>query len=227
MSRRARRNYAAPRSSRTPRLHIDRSVEDLSQGELVRGLRAYSRWHWSEDAKKVVDWNEPDMPRLLIECGRLARLHVRPVPSPDAALHPRRNRDKRIQLPLAATMQSHVAYDDAHPDQRLYFLVTPSARGMLHQRYWAENHMAPINLRQLARLAGGRHVTDFPSIAVKPIGALTGVVYFTHKTGDGPSYYLHKMGEVTGGFPILAIDNGGRLWAAGGSYTAPTPGISD
>ena len=62
---------------------------------------------------------------------------------------------------------------------------------------------------------------------VKPIGAVVAVVYFTDKQGDGPSYYIHKMGEITGGFPALAVDGQGRFWFAGGSYTSPTPGITD
>jgi hypothetical protein len=67
---------------------------------------------------------------------------------------------------------------------------------------------------------------------VKPIGILTGLVYYTHKKGDenpgNPrSYYIHKMGEMSKFYPILAGDAQGRLWLAGGNYSCPSPGITD
>ena len=62
---------------------------------------------------------------------------------------------------------------------------------------------------------------------VKPVGVLTALVYFTHKQGDGPSYYIHQMGELSHHLPILAFDRHGRPWLAGGNYTCPTPGITD
>jgi hypothetical protein len=69
---------------------------------------------------------------------------------------------------------------------------------------------------------------------VKPIGVLTGVVYKTAKAGDQDaagvgSFYIHKMAEVGSEsvFPVLSVDQIGRFWLAGGSYTCPTPGITD
>jgi len=78
-------------------------------------------------------------------------------------------------------------------------------------------------------MAGGRHGrrSDYPHVIAKPLGVLTGVMYFAHKKGDGPSAYLHEMGEQTCHFPILACDEHGRLWICGGNYLVPTPGITD
>ena len=67
----------------------------------------------------------------------------------------------------------------------------------------------------------------YPDVMVKPLGAVTAVVYQTHKKGDGPSYYIHQMAEISGKFPFLGVDNRGRLWLAGGNYTSPNPGITD
>jgi hypothetical protein len=88
-----------------------------------------------------------------------------------------------------------------------------------------------MELNQLASVAGGKHGkrADYPMITVKPIGVLTALVYYTSKAGDSPppSYYIHQMAEISGWYPILAVDNSGRLWLAGGNYTVPTPGITD
>lgn len=221
---RARKNYDPGKvdASRAP---------DVTEQELRRGYRAYQTWHWFPEGSnaappvRVVDWDEPGMPRKLIECGRLARLHVRPVVD---GRHPRRQRDKQIQFPLGVTANSHIGFDPDHPNQRLYLLVDPKSRPFLKQNFWDANRMAPMPLAQVAHLTGGRHARGgYPNIQVKPLGPLTGVVYWTLKKGDGRSYYLHKQGEITGGFPVLCISEDGRLWVAGGSYTAPTPGIAD
>ena len=43
----------------------------------------------------------------------------------------------------------------------------------------------------------------------------------------GPgSEYIHEMGEEGGIPPKLCVDSTGRLWFAGGSYTAPSPGLT-
>jgi hypothetical protein len=47
---------------------------NLSPEELQRGAQAFEDWHWGIGAHKVVDWDDNDMPPMLIECGRLIRL---------------------------------------------------------------------------------------------------------------------------------------------------------
>jgi hypothetical protein len=202
---------------------------NLSQGEIARGGKKYEDWHWGIGSQKVVDWDDSDMPRTLIECGRLIRLHIRAPNGGKSPTHPRRKRDTMIELSRKASENSFIAFDPDHPDERLYLLLDHSASPAIEHRFWDENHVQPMHLNEVARLAGGRHGkrSDYPSVAVKPVGVLTALVYYTSKKGDGASYYIHKMGELSQNFPILCADAKGRLWIAGGNYTCPTPGITD
>lgn len=204
---------------------------DLSPEELKEGDQHFNDWHWGIPTAKVVDWNDDDFPRILVECGRLIRLHVRAA---DQAIgegnrHPRRKRDAMIEFSQSRSDRSHVAYDPNHAEQRLYFLIDPEARPTLARRLYAKNSLSPMPLGQVAILTGGRHGRrqDYPDVMVKPVGILTALVYQTEKQGDGLSFYIHQMGEISRYYPILAVDAQGRLWLAGGNYTAPTPGITD
>jgi len=207
------------------KINVDPSL-GLSDEEVRQGSKSYEDWHWGLGSQKVVDWKDPDMPPTLIECGRLIRMHVR---APGGGTHPRRKRDTMIELSRSTSANSHVAFDPEHPDERLYLLLSPSARPTIKERFWDHNNLPATNLNQMAAHAGGRHGKrrDYPSVAVKPVGVLTAVVYYTHKKGDGPSYYIHQMGELSHNFPILCVDKKGRLWLAGGNYTCPSPGITD
>lgn len=218
MAKNARHNRGIP---------IDPTLS-LDPRNLRRGSQAYEDWHWGKGPERVVDWDDPDMPPMLVECGKLVRLHVR-APRSNPRRHPRRERDAMIELSRRLSANSHIAYDPDHPHERLYLLVHPEARPVLRQRFWRNNPAQPMDLNHLAAVAGGRHSrrADYPHVMVKPVGVLTAVVYFTHKQGDGPSYYIHRMGEMTHHLPVLAADQQGRLWMAGGNYTSPTPGITD
>lgn len=210
---------------------------DLNPADVKRGGQAYEDWHWGVGAQKVIDWDDSDYPKMLIECGRLVRMHVRSpdgVSSNPGSRHPRRKRDTMIELSRSTSSNSHLAYDPDHPDERLYLLVDPQAAKTLSSRFWSENTAKAMPLQHLASIAGGKHSKrrDYPDVMVKPIGVLTAVVYYTHKKGDenpgNPrSYYIHQMGELSKYYPVLAADQKGRLWVAGGNYTCPTPGITD
>jgi len=209
---------------------------ELNEADLSRGGDAFEDWHWGVRPHKVVDYDDDDYPEVLIECGRLIRLHIR-TPwhlKNSSSRHPRRQRDTMIELSRHASLDSHIAFDPDHKSQRLYLIVNPFARQALKKRFWDENSLDPAPLHYVASLAGGRHGKDrdYPEIEVKPCGVCTAVVYYTHKKGDeNPgdprSYYIHQMGELTKYFPILCCDDQGRLWLAGGNYTSPTPGITD
>jgi hypothetical protein len=218
-----------------PRAKKNLSVDsglDLDGSELKKGVDQYNSWHWGYGPRKVVDWNDPDMPRMLIECGKLVRLHVR-APRTNNSAHPRRRRDAMIEFSRNVSPHAHIAYDPEHPHERLYLLVPASQRRTLKKRFWDNNAMAPRNLNDLAAIAGGKHGRrrDYPNVMCKPIGVLTGVVYYTAKKGDSPenggSFYIHHVGELTSHYPFLCIDDEGRLWLAGGNYTSPPPGITD
>lgn len=219
-----RKKKRLARRNRSTSVPVDPTL-DISAEDLLRGKKEYEDWHWGEGVQKVVDWNDDDMPPMLVECGRLIRLHVR---APRAERHPRRERDAWIEFSRSTSEGSHIAYDPAHPHERLYLLVPPGPRAAIANRFWRENDSPTYDLAHLAQIAGGRHAReDYPHIPVKPIGVLTAVVYRTTKKGDGMSYYIHQMGEMSHYFPILAVDAKGRLWLAGGNYTSPTPGITD
>jgi hypothetical protein len=212
----------------------NKGAPKLSDAQKEQGRKAFYDWHWFQGSEqeapemKIVHVQDPDVPDMLVECGRLVRLHVR-APSRDNPKHPRRERDTMIEFSRAVSAASHVAYDPNHPDDRIYLLVSPKARQALADRFWDENPLRAMDLNELASLGGGRHGkrADYPSVQVKPVGITTAVVYFTNKKEDGPSYYIHKLGELSHHYPILACDDLGRLWFAGGNYTAPTPGITD
>jgi len=205
---------------------------DLDGREMKKGAEDYSKWHWGYSPRKVVDWNDPDMPRMLVECGKLVRLHVR-APRDSNSVHPRRRRDAMIEFSRNVSDNAHIAYDPEHPHERLYLLVPPSQRRTIKKRFWDNNPMPARNLNDLAAIAGGKHgrKRDYPNVVCKPIGVLTGVVYYTAKRGDSPenggSFYIHKVGELSAHYPFLCVDNKGRLWLAGGNYTSPPPGITD
>lgn len=196
------------------------------------GADQFTEWHWGIEPSRVVHCDDPDLPSgELIECGRLIRLHFA---APRGERHPRRERDTMLQLSRQLSQSAHVAFDPNHSKQRMYFILPSKAMAVLRKRFWVENDVPAMYLSDLARIAGGHHgrMNDYPNLRVKPVGILTGVLYYTRKKGDeNPddprSFYLHKMGEETQQYPFLAVDAKGRLWVAGGAYTAPTPGITN
>jgi len=224
---RAKRNFRAPKG--------------LTPTQVAQGKRKAADWHWYpedefENQLEIVEWDDPDYPPgELIECGRLARLHFR-APDNSRDRHPRRKRDTTIALNMEMANQSHLAFDPNHADERLYLLMPAPVCIALKARFWGENTAPSRSLAEWATLAGGRHGKrahvspadgGYPQLMGKPVGILTAVVYWTNKEGDGPSFYIHRMGEVSCYLPILACDPQGRLWVCGGNYLAPTPGITD
>lgn len=191
-------------------------------------VKEFSKWHWGLDPVKVVDIEDTDLPDELIECGRLAELRVR-IPQSAAKGNPSRRKDTQITLTQGESERSHLTFDPAHDHERLYVVLPPDVMRKMKSTYWDLNPFEVQPLGHIARFTGGRHGTerDYPKIMVKPIGICTAVVYATEKTGDGFSYYIHRLGEETGVRPCLCVDNTGRLWFAGGAYTSPTAGITD
>lgn len=227
MARQARQPRQARRNVSGASIPVAPTLQ-LSPEEVQKHAGQYDAWHWGLKAQRVVDWKDPDMPRTLIACGRLVRLHVR---APKQHQHPRRQRDTMIQFSRQLSANSYVSYDPEHPLERLYLLLAPKARAEMAQVFWKENNLSAMPLNQLASLAGGEHgrLQGYPDVMVKPVGVLTALVYLTHKKGDGtaPNYYIHNVGEVSLCFPFLAADANGRLWIAGGNTRSPTPGITD
>ena len=219
----------------------------LQEGQIRRGKQQAADWMWFDKAEfeadhlRMIPWEDGDRDdsgkllhpptQVLIACGNLARIHFRAPSSLEtrSGRHPRRRRDTVITFSQQTARNSFLCFDPDHPYDRLYMKLTDEVERHLAQRFWAENPIDPRYLSEWALLAGGHHARSggYPKLAAKPLGVMTAVVYFVHKKGDGPSFYIHRMGEVSCHLPILACDEEGRLWVCGGHYTSPTPGITD
>lgn len=190
----------------------------------------YKKWHWGLPAKGVKEFNDKRLPEHLIEIGRFMEIHMKPFG---------RRKKEVVSFPENDAKNSHLAFDPEHKGQRMYMLMTPKQKARM-RKYWKDTNVQPVPLASLAKKANaGLHsrLGGYPNVLVKPIGSATDVVYKTHKNGDdaslkggrivGPgSLYIHKLGEDGGVPPVIAVDEDGQLWYAGGSYTCPTPGIT-
>ena len=217
------------------------NFQQLSQKQQDKAIRQQAQWKWFqnkefEDHLRILDWDDPDFPPgAVIECGNLARIHFR-APAGEGT-HPRRRRDTTLTLSLPMAKKSYLVFDPESPDERLYMCIDKGACNSISQRFWVGNSVPARTLSQWATLAGGRHAKTatrptlsrggYPAVRAKPMGVMTAVVYYTHKKADGPSFYIHRFGEISCTFPILACDKQGRIWVCGGSYKNPTPGITD
>lgn len=179
----------------------------------------YTRWHWGVEPGRQVEIDDPDLPDRLVECGRLVELHYTDPDGTELELIPNEG-------------DPSVVFDMDHPNQRLYVVnLTRRVQDAVRRRF--NGSPDRCSLVELAAQAGGRHArSDYPPLVVNPIGVLDAIVYRTHKKGDenphsDESEYIHALGEESGIKPILASDARGRLWIAGGNYTAPYDGITD
>ena len=222
-------------------------AKSLDTNLLTRGNKDYSNWHWGDEPVNVIDWDDDTYPEYLVTCGNLVRIHFRAVrgeaddgkqvKGPAGQLmkknkgHPRREKDTMIELARPMAAKSFLTFDPSHSNQRLYLLITPEVAPILAEKFWHDNTINPLKLSTVASIAGGRQGMSnsdaYPDLWVKPIGLCTALVYHTLKKGDGASYYIHNVGEITGKFPIICCDELGRLWLAGGDYTCPEEGITN
>ena len=209
---------------------------DLESDELEEGIRRARKWTWfdGKDPKKMPELTVIDVPDddlgdvKIVACGRLVRIHLRlPRKGPT---HPRRQRDTMLELSKRASDNSYIGFQLDHPLDRLHIILDPDVQEAIQQRFWVDSPAPEIDINKLAALAGGKHgkLQDYPKeLKVKIVGVMTAVVYLAEKEGDGLSYYIHKMAEISHEFPIIACDHLGRLWIVGGSYTSPEPGITN
>ncbi len=230
----AKRNKSPSISPSLGKVKVSSSV-NLDNEEIESGVRRARKWTWfdGKDPKKmpeleVIDIPDDDLGDIkIIACGRLVRIHIRlPRKNPQ---HPRRQRDTMLELSRKASENSFLGFQMDHPLDRLHIILDPDVQKAMRQRFWVESTAPEIEMNKLAALAGGKQgkMQDYPDLEVKVVGVMTAVVYFAEKEGDGPSYYIHKMAEISHEPPILACDDLGRLWIIGGSYTSPDPGITN
>jgi hypothetical protein len=204
--------------SRRKRPPAKRATQKISPAAQKRLEAIYKRWHWGEMPTHVIDC-DPDFPPHLVEIGLLMELHLRPF---DA------DKDTVFAVHDDDIPNSHVGFDTDHRHQRIYFQCSPALRTSGRDLY-RHSEARPMALGRVAsELGEGHHANPrgYVRVNVKPLGHLTHLTYFTHKKGDGPSGYIHEMGEEGGVPPVLAVSNDGRFWLAGGSYTCPSPGIT-
>lgn len=197
---------------------------------MSKGAREYKRWTWGLPHHDVHRWSNSVLDKHLgknheyVACGRLCELHFS---------EPGKSKQTVIRLNTKQANNSLLIYDPDHRHQRLYFKLDPSVRAMLKKRYADKAKYQYMQAADAAALVGGRHGTrsnpgkDYPKVEVMPIGMWDAVVYAVEKNGDGFSKYIHRMGEESGIKPALGVDHQGDLYALGGNYTCPSPGITD
>lgn len=176
----------------------------------------YSNHHWGIDPTRIVTYDDPDLPESLVEMGRLAELHIAPESGPEYVL----------EVNPEDMEDCHLLYDANSKNQRLYIILPPKVMRKMRKKSIQTLTNPSTSLRKLARKAGGHHKSGgYPDIQVRPLGRLINGVYATNKKGDGSSLYVHRFGEEGGIEPIIATDNQGRIWFAGGSYYVTPSGI--
>lgn len=176
----------------------------------------YKKWHWGNPATMEIEWEDSDVPKVMVGIGNLHELHVRPIGG-----------GKTDELVMEEGADNWIAFDPDHPYERLYLLLSNAVQKDVKSllvdpdgEWW--------NLGALSKAVGGKQSDHpYPDVEVQPVGELTHVVYFTDKKGDGLSQYIHEFGEESGILPLLAASKDGRLWVSGGNMTSPYAGITD
>ncbi len=185
-----------------------------------KALEKYKETHWGIEADSVMRKNDPDLPRELVEMGKLLELVVKPESQED---------EYSLQFPEYE--KTSLAFSQGK-DERLYIILPSKVERALKRDLWQPD--APtVRLGEVNKLAGGRH-TRFkcPGIEVQVLGRVTHVIYQTQKLDDykedgQASRYIHEMGEESGILPYLTIASDGTLWFAGGNYRVLKGGITD
>ncbi len=177
----------------------------------------YYEAHWGIPANKSWSHDDPDLPDVLIEMGKLIEIQIA--------------RGPHIQFGPGCQL----VYS-TDPSTRLFCLLTKKAQEKICEGFWKENRR-PERLEDVAMRVGGRQAqyTD-PDVFVQIVGRMRACVYQTAKGSyekgdepDGMSEYIHKFGEKnegTGEMPLVCVDYKGRLWLAGGAYCVLKGGIT-
>lgn len=188
-------------------------------------LQRYRSSHWGIEPDVCFVQDDPDLPDHLVMMGRLQEIAVDPTFG------------RRGGKPVLLTFSGDelLTFDQGSPE-RLYNVLEPETEALVREEFWdAAPKMPAFGLGELAERTATSRVKRprqckrpyARGVRAKPVGIVEHVVYATHKRGDGPSSYIHALGEESGCKPILAVDQQGRLWWAGGNYHVPDAGITD
>jgi hypothetical protein len=180
-------------------------------------VEAYTDFHWGYDPEELIHVDDPILPDVA-GIGRLIALHVG------------ENGESELMFPQGSTKatRSYIAYDPAHPCDRIHLVVPKADRRKAAGLYRRARRSLQRPLADIAEDVGGRQARQpYPALMGVDLGVVKEVIYLTSKKGDGLSYYIHEFGEESGVRPHLAVDQDGRFWLLGGNYTCPRPGITD
>ena len=171
-------------------------------------VKRYKSSHWGNPSTKIYDIKDQDLPDTLVKMGDLLEIKIRRGPTLDAFT-------PRCLLAFSARL-----------DERLYNVLTQKCKKEMKKLIRPDKEW--VSLTNAADQIGGRQAEfSYPDIPVQVLGEAAHVVYHTDKVDDGPSDYIHVLGEETGVRPLLCVDKQGRLWYAGGNYSVPDEGITD
>ncbi len=180
----------------------------------------YRKAHWGIDPDEVRKVYHPAAFAPLAQMGWLEEVELRD-----------RIRSPKVQYSLNflenGKPRGSVAFDGP-PATRLFMLISAPMRAEIRALI-ADLEAQGVEwstTSALAEAAGGRQVR-FTEVdeQVMPLGLLWAVTYQTHKRGDPPSRYRHRMGEHNGLPPYLAADEEGYLYVCGGTYSVEPRGI--
>lgn len=185
-----------------------------------KALKKYKDTHWGIEANGVMRKDDPDLPRELVEMGKLLEIGVIPE-----------TQEKPYAIAFPDYEKTSLAFSQGK-DERLYPILPKRAEQAVKREHWKPNEPT-VRLGEVNKLTGGR-LDKFrcPAIQVQVLGRANYVIYQTQKLDDmkedgQASHYIHELGEESGILPYLCVAQDGTLWFAGGNYRVLNAGIAD
>jgi len=191
-----------------------------SQGPSKKALKKYKDTHWGIEANGTMRKDDPDLPKELVEMGKLLEIGVVPE-----------TQEKPYALEFPDYENTSLAFSQGK-DERLYPILPKRAEQAVKKAHWKPNEPT-VRLGEVNKLTGGRmDKFQCPAIQVQVLGRANYVIYQTQKLDDmkedgQASHYIHELGEESGILPYICVAQDGTLWFAGGNYRVLNGGIAD
>jgi len=185
-----------------------------------KALKKYKDTHWGIEATGTMRKDDPDLPRELVEMGKLLEIGVIPE-----------TQEKPYALEFPDYEKTSLAFSQGK-DERLYPILPKRAEQAVKKAHWKPNEPT-VRLGEVNKLTGGRlDKFNCPAIQVQVLGRANYVIYQTQKLDDmkedgQASHYIHELGEESGILPYICVAQDGTLWFAGGNYRVLNGGIAD